>query len=187
MEADIRFHPFELNPDMPPEGENSAEHIARKYGASAEQSAANRKAMRDRAEALGFTMTMGPQGRIWNSFDAHRLLHWADVTGDARAMKHALFAAYFTRGQNISDPSVLADVAASAGFDRKESQAVLSSGRYAGEVRDEERHWRAEGVTAVPAFVIEDRYVINGGQPPEAFERALAKIADEKKAGLLRP
>lgn len=178
VEADIAFHPFELNPDMPREGENSAEHVARKYGASAEQSAINRKAMRERAAALNFTIKMGSDGRIWNSFDAHRLMHWASLTGDARRLKHELFKAYFTDGADIADGAVLGAVAARAGLDRAKAESLLASGQYANDVRAEEAHWRAEGVSAVPTFVVENRYVISGGQPPEAFCRALTRIAE---------
>ena len=178
--ADVHFHPFELNPDMPPEGENSAEHVARKYGATPEQSAASRDTIGERAEALGFRMAMGRDARIRNSFDAHRLLHWAGETGDAVAMKHALFEAYFTHGQDIADPAILADAAARAGFDREAALSVVTSDRYAEQVREAERYWRGEGVTAVPTFVVEGQYVISGGQPPEAFERALSRIAAEK-------
>jgi predicted DsbA family dithiol-disulfide isomerase len=98
VDANIRFQPFELNPDMPPEGQNIVEHIAQKYGSTPEQSAANREMIRARAAAVGFTMAMSDQSRIYNTFDAHRLLHWAEQEGRQAALKHALFDAYFTEG-----------------------------------------------------------------------------------------
>ena len=135
VEADIRFRPFELNPDMPPEGQDVAEHVAMKYGATPEQSAASRAAIKARAAEVGFEMAPRPGGRIYNTFDAHRLLHWADLEGRQYALKRALFDAYFTQGRNPSDPEVLVDCAAQAGLDGSMAQEVLASGRYADEVR----------------------------------------------------
>jgi predicted DsbA family dithiol-disulfide isomerase len=180
--ADIHFQPFELNPDMPPEGENGAEHIARKYGAGPEQMAANRETIRERAAALGFTMARGADSRIYNTFDAHRLLHWAEGEGRQAALKHALFEAYFTEDRNPSDPEVLVAAAAKAGLDPAAARDVLDSGRYGEEVRRAEQLWRARGINAVPAIVIDGRYLISGGQPPEAFEQALRQIAAEPVA-----
>lgn len=179
VEADIHFQPFELNPAMAPEGEDIVEHIGRKYGASPEQSAANRATIRERAAAVGFTMAMGDGARIYNSFDSHRLLHWAGVEGRQAALKHALFDSYFTRGEDISDHAVLRAAAARAGLPEADAQAVLSSDRYAAEVREAERLWQGRGIQSVPAIVIDNRYLISGGQPPEAFEQALRQIVDE--------
>jgi predicted DsbA family dithiol-disulfide isomerase len=182
VDADIRFHPFELNPAMPPEGENVAEHIARKYGASPEQSAASRDAIRERAAEIGFAMNTGPDSRIWNTFDAHRLLHWAGTLGgDAQSrLKHALFAAHFGEGRNIADHGVLVGVADRAGLDGLEVATILASDRYASDVRAAEEFWRRQGVQAVPTLVIDGRYLISGGQPADIFERALRRIAAEK-------
>ena len=175
----ITFHPFELNPAMPPEGQNIGEHVAEKYGASPEQSAKNRAGIRARAAELGFAMTGTADSRIYNTFDAHRLLHWAQGFGLQAALKNRLFALYFSEGGNVSDAEVLVRAAADVGLDAVEARAVLAAGRYADDVRAEERHWHAQGINAVPAIVINDRYVIMGGQPPETFERALRKIAAE--------
>lgn len=185
--AGIRFQPFELNPDMAPEGENITEHIGRKYGATPEQSAKNREMIRDRAaeawpdDGKGFEMRMGPDSRIWNTFDAHRLLHWAGTVGRAeqRALKEALFRAHFTDNRPLPDRDVLADAAEAAGLDRAEAQAVLADGRHAAEVRGAETLWRARGITGVPAVVVEGKYLISGGQPAAVFEEALRKIAGE--------
>ena len=177
VEADIRFRPFELNPDMPPEGQDIAEHVAMKYGATPEQSAASREAIKARAAEVGFVIASRPNGRIYNTYDAHRLLHWAEIQGGQYALKRALFEAYFTQGRNPGDHEVLADAAGQAGLDVDAAREVLTSGRYAEEVRADEAHWREEGIHAVPAVIIDDRYMISGGQPADAFERALRKIA----------
>ena len=179
--ADIAFQPFELNPQMAPEGENIVEHIGRKYGASPEQSAANRAMIRERAGDVGFDMRMTDDSRIWNTFDAHRLLHWAHETAPEKqeALKRALFTAHFTENRNLTDAGVLTQAAEAAGLDRAEAGEVLASGRYAPEVRAAEDLWRARGITSVPAVVVEGKYLISGGQPAAAFEEALRKIAGE--------
>ncbi|WP_226636402.1 DsbA family oxidoreductase [Brevundimonas poindexterae] len=185
--AEIHFQPFELNPDMAPEGENITEHIGRKYGATPEQSANNRAMIRDRAaeawpdDGKGFEMRMGPDSRIWNTFDAHRLLHWAGTVGPAeqRALKEALFRAHFTDNRPLPDADVLTGAAEAAGLDRDEAARVLADGLYAAEVREAEALWHARGITGVPAVVVEGKYLISGGQPTAVFEEALRKIAGE--------
>ena len=142
--ADIRFQPFELNPQMPAEGQEIGEHIRQKYGSTPEQSAANRTMIRERAAELGFTMAMAEGNRIYNTFDAHRLLHWAAIEGRQSAVKHALFAAYFTDGRNQGDVDVLVEVAERAGLNGASARDVILSGRYADEVRAEERHWTSQ-------------------------------------------
>jgi predicted DsbA family dithiol-disulfide isomerase len=179
VEADIRFQPFELNPDMPPEGQNIAEHVAQKYGATREQSDANRLAIRERAAAVGFTMAMDENSRIYTTFDAHRLLHWAGLVGDQKALKHALFDANFTDNDSPAEHEVLVRAAMKAGLDPHAALEVLTSGAYASDVREAQAHWRAAGINAVPAVIINDRYLISGGQPAEYFEQALRQIAAE--------
>lgn len=179
VEADIRFRPFELNPQMPAEGQDIAEHIQQKYGSTPEQSAANRATIRDRAAGLGFRMAMSEGSRIYNTFDAHRLLHWAAIEGRQREVKHALFEAYFTDGRNPGDTEVLVEVAKKAGLDGDAAREVITSNLYAQDVREDERLWQSQGVSAVPAVIINRKYLISGGQPPEAFEGALRKIAAE--------
>ncbi|WP_267397194.1 MULTISPECIES: DsbA family oxidoreductase [unclassified Sphingomonas] len=175
--ADITFQPFELNPQMGKDGQNIGEHIAEKYGSTPEQSAANRAIIRDRAAAIGFRMQMSEASRIYNTFDAHRLLHWAHGEGKQAALKHALFDAYFTDGQDPSDHAVLVAAAAKAGLDPARADQILASDTYAQDVRVAEQLWQSRGISAVPAVVINDRYLISGGQPPEAFENALREIA----------
>lgn len=181
-DAQIHFEPFELNPQMPPEGQDIAEHIAQKYGATLEQLAQNQEAIRSRGAALGFTFDMGQRRRIYNTFDAHRLLHWAGHEGRQRELKHALFTAYFTEGRNPSDHETLIDIAARAGLDPQRAREVLTSQRYAQEVRERERFHSEQGIHAVPSVIVNDKYLIQGGQPVEAFERALRKIAQETSA-----
>jgi predicted DsbA family dithiol-disulfide isomerase len=179
IEAEIAFHPFELNPGMAPEGENIGEHIARKYGSTPEQSAANRAMIRDRAAAVGFAMNSSAESRIYNTFDAHRLLHWAAIEGKQAALKHALFTAYFTDQQDPSNYDVLVVAAEKAGLDGAAARDVLASGRYAEDVRAAEQLWQSRGINSVPAIIIDDKWLISGGQPPEAFEQALRQIAAE--------
>lgn len=179
--ADIHFHPFELNPTMPKEGQDIVEHIAMKYGATPEQSERNRDSIRQRGAALGFTFEMSKRSRIYNTFDAHRLLHWAETQGKQAELKMALFDAYFTQGRNPSDHSVLIDVAAGVGLDAGRAKSILESQEFAKEVRAEEQHYMSMGISAVPSMIINDRYLLQGGQPPEVFEQALRQIAAEAK------
>ena len=184
IEAEINFQPFELNPDMLPEGEDRDEHLARKYGRSKEEFAASRETIRQRAASVGFTMNA--QDRIYNTFDAHRLLHWAGTRdkpagGESQAkLKDALLRAYFTDGLNVADPEVLVAKAEEAGLDPKEARAILESDRYAQEVKMDEQAWLASGISSVPAIVVNRTYLISGGQPPEVFEQHLREMAHGK-------
>ena len=188
IDAEIRFQPFELNPQMAPEGENITEHIGRKYGSTPEQSAANRAMITSRAaeawaDAPGgpFAMQMGEDSRIWNTFDAHRLIHWAGTQSPAaqKALKTALLRTHFTDNRSLADAVVLADAAEAAGLDRAKAVEVLADDLYAAEVRADEALWRSRGINSVPAVVVEGKYLISGGQPAEVFEQALRKIAAE--------
>ena len=180
VDAELRFQPFELNPDMPPEGQRLVDYAAQKYGSTPEQLGERRAMIRERAAELGFTIALPPEdGRVYNTFDAHRLLHWAGTKGRQRELKLALFEAYFTNCLNPSDRDVLADAAQKAGLDRQGASELLASDRYAREVREEEEIWRGRGINSVPAIIINGRYLISGGQPPELFEQAIRKIASE--------
>ena len=183
IEAQVRFQPFELNPQMPPDGENIVEHIGRKYGSTPEQSARNRAMITERAAEAwpGFQMRMGEDSRIWNTFDAHRLICWVGTIGlaEQRALKAALFTAHFTEGRTMTDADVLAGAAAAAGLDRGEAEAVLAEGRYAAEVRAAEALWVSRGINGVPAVVVEGKWLISGGQPAAVFEEALRGMAGE--------
>jgi len=176
VQAEIHFQPFELNPDMPPEGENTTEHVARKYGANPERSAASRNAIRESGAALGFQFNYNSESRIWNTFDAHRLLHWAGLEGRQRELKEALFAVNFTEQKSTSDHEVLVGAAKAAGLDDAKAREVLSSGAYTEEVRQDEALWRNRGINAVPSVIFNQRWMIQGGQPPTVFEQAIRQI-----------
>jgi predicted DsbA family dithiol-disulfide isomerase len=178
----VQWHPFELNPDMPPEGEDAAAHIMRKYGISAEQSRANSGRMAGVAADLGFTFNRGPDFRMRNSFDAHRLLCWAGAdedpdqagaTGIQTALKLALFQAHFTDNRDVSDHDVLADIAASVGLDRARAVAILASDAFADMVRTEEAYWVDRNITGVPAFILDGRMLVPGAQDAEVFIRVI--------------
>jgi predicted DsbA family dithiol-disulfide isomerase len=173
--VELHFQPFELNPQMAPEGEDAAEHLARKYGLTPQQLATNRAGIRQRGAEVGFDF--GDRTRIWNTFDAHRLLHWAGLEGGQRELKHALLRAYHGRGENPGARDVLIKAADEAGLDAERAREVIDTGRYADEVRAAERHWQELGIHAVPSVIVDDRHLIQGGQPPEVFERALRELA----------
>jgi predicted DsbA family dithiol-disulfide isomerase len=183
VSADIHFQPFELNPQMSPEGEDIGEHIARKYGSSAGQLAQTQEMIRARGADLGFEFGLGKRSRIYNTFDAHRLLHWAEGSGKQKALKDALFTAYFTYGRNPSDHQVLEEVATEVGLDPQRVRQILASNEYADEVRAREQLYLNNGIHAVPAVILNDRYLIQGGQPVETFERALRQAAQEMQSG----
>ncbi|MCW5647315.1 MAG: DsbA family oxidoreductase [Sphingopyxis sp.] len=178
----VQWHPFELNPDMPPEGEDAAAHVMRKYGITAEQSRANSSKMAEVAAGLGFAFNRGPGFQMRNSFDAHRLLTWAGAleepgqtaaTGVQTALKLALFTAHFTDNRDVSDHMVLADVAASVGLDRARAQSILASGEFGEMVRSEEAYWADRNITGVPAFILGGRMMIPGAQEPDVFVRVI--------------
>jgi predicted DsbA family dithiol-disulfide isomerase len=158
------------------------EHIQEKYGSTPEQSAGMRGMIKDRAAALGFVMNSSADSRIYNTFDAHRLLHWAGEQGRQIELKRALFDAYFTEQANVSDPEVLVGKAVAVGLDGEEARRVLASNRYAEHVRSAEHAWQEAGISAVPTVVINDKYMISGGQPAEVFERLVRKILEKEAA-----
>ena len=181
VSAEIHFQPFELNPNMPPGGQDIVEHLAQKYGSTPAQLAQNQERLRERGEELGFIFDLQKRTRIYNTFDAHRLLHWAEGQGKQRELKHALLRAYFTEGRDPSDREVLVNVAESVGLNAQEAAAVLDSGQYAQEVREAEQFFQRQGIQAVPSVIIDRQYLILGGQAPvEAFEQAMRQIAAEK-------
>ena len=185
VEAALHFQPFELNPDMVEQGEDRNEHVAKKYGRSIAQIEESREMIRERAASVGFTMSKD-QNWIYNTFDAHRLLHWAGLVDKPNngqtqnALKHALLRAYFTDARNIADVEVLVAAAQESGLDPKEAREILSTDRYAAEVRLEEQAWLAAGINSVPAIVVNRTYLISGGQPPEVFEAHLREMANRE-------
>jgi predicted DsbA family dithiol-disulfide isomerase len=177
--VELHFQPFELNPRMAPEGEDAVEHLSRKYGISAAEIARNREGLEARGAAVGFTFAPGGRGRIHNTFDAHRLLHWAGTLGaEAQlALKIALLEAYHSEGLDVSDAAVLERIAGSTGLDVTQARHILEQGRYADEVRAAETQWQEAGIQAVPSLVIDRANLLQGGQPPEVFERAIRQVA----------
>ena len=182
IQADLVFQPFELNPKMPAEGQVSLEHVAEKYGSSAEQVAAIGKQVSARATEAGLAFNMTGQDRIYNTFDAHRLLHWARTKNHQEAMKQALFKANFADCANISDPEVLVSISSEVGLDVSEAKEILSSNRYAQDVRDAQRLWASRGISSVPTIVINDKWMISGAQPVDVFEQTLRTIISELTA-----
>ncbi len=177
VNAEIHFQPFELNPQMAADGEDSTEHLVRKYGSSAEQIDANRAVIRERGAELGFTFNMDRHSRVYNTFDAHRLLHWAELEQRQLALKEALLRAYFTDGEDVSAHDTLCRLAGEVGLDTDRARAILGSDAYADEVRAQEQFFMTRGVHSVPATIINGEHLISGGQPPEAFAQALRQIA----------
>lgn len=182
IRADLHFQPFELNPQMAPEGQDITEHLAEKYGATPEQSERTRETIRARGEAVGFEFRMDKRDRIYNTFDAHRLLHWAELEGCQAALKHALFRAYFTEGDNPGSHEVLLRLAGEVGLDAARAREILSSDEFAEDTRRRERFYLDQGIHSVPAVIINDRYLVQGGQPAEVFEDALRKVAQAAQA-----
>ena len=177
--ARIRWHPFELNPAMPPEGQNLTEHIAEKYGASAEQSAQNRAHLVSLGKTLGIDFKFSAQSRIYNTFAAHQVLDFALSQGVQHPLKLALFEAYFTDRRDVSDWDVLRDVAATVGLDRDDVTDVLESGRLAQSVREKQQFWTANGISGVPSMVFGGKYLVTGAQGADTYAQLLQKVAAE--------
>ena len=175
VQVEMHFQPFELNPAMPPEGEDTVAHLSKKYGMSPEQLAQGREGLRQRGAAVGFTF--GERPRVWNTFNAHRLLHWAGLEGRQRELKHALLTAYHTNAENPGATDVLIRLVGEVGLDVERARAILASEDFSAEVRALERHYQELGIHSVPSIIINDQHLIQGGQPPELFEQALRQIA----------
>ena len=176
---EIQWHPFELNPDMPPEGQNLREHITEKYGATPEQSAQNRDQMSKLGTELGFDFSFTDGTRMHNTFKTHQLLHWADTQERKHDLKMALFTAHFTDGRNLSDDTVLADVAGEIGLDRAEALAVLSDQRFALLVREEQNFWIQQGISGVPAVVFDRKHLVTGAQGIDNYTNILKQLTTE--------
>ena len=177
--VEMHFQPFELNPTMAAVGADAATYLKGKYGMSDAQLAHNRGVLRERGAAVGFAF--GDRARVWNTFDAHRLLHWAGLQGRQRELKHALLKAYHGEGRNPAAPEVMLELAGAVGLDVEAAREVIETGRYADEVRAAEQEWQAAGINSVPSIIINQQHLIQGGQPPEVFEQALRQIAAQTR------
>ncbi len=180
VKAQIHFQPFELNPNMPAGGQDIGEHLSEKYGSTLEQQTQIRETIRQRGEEVGFKFNREGRGRVYNTFDAHRLLYWAGLegaNGPQHALKKALLEAYQGRAECVDSHAVLLNAVRVAGLDVEKAQVILSSDTYAQEVRAREQFFQQAGIHSVPAVIINDRHLISGGQPVEVFENALRKIA----------
>lgn len=176
---ELHWHPFELNPDMPAEGQNLREHLAEKYGSTKEQSDANRKHITAVGAELGFEFCFTDDMRMHNTFNVHQLLHWADQQGRKQDLKQAFFTAHFTHRRNLSDDEVLADIAAEIGLARDEALAVLQDQRFANDVRAAEKFWIDAGIRGVPAMVFNRRHLVTGAQGTENYQQILQQLAEE--------
>ncbi|SAK51326.1 DsbA family oxidoreductase [Caballeronia ptereochthonis] len=174
VEPEIVVHPFELNPQMRPEGEAIVDYLGRKYGRTPEQIAETQRMIRERGASVGFAF--GPRTHVYNTFDAHRLLHWAGIEGKQVPLKLALLRAYHGEGKNPGDHDILVEAARAVGLDPARAREVLQSGAYADEVREQERDNEAMGIASVPAVILDQRYLVSGGQPPETFEQAIRQV-----------
>lgn len=184
--VDMHIQPFELNPHMPPGGQEMTEHLTQKYGSSLEDQERAYEAIRSRGAELGFDFRVGGRSRTYNTFDAHRLLYWAGLPdihlpGTQLALKKALLKAYFTFGEAVDSHAVLARVATEAGLDEARAGSILADGEYADEVREREHFYTEAGIQAVPAAIIDDRYLVSGGQPVGVFEQALRKSIAQRR------
>lgn len=177
---EIHWHPFELNPAMPSEGQNLREHVAEKYGSTPAESEESRLRMTAIGAELGIDFQFAPDMRMHNTFNVHQLLHWADPQGRQNDLKQALFVAHFTHRRNLSDTTVLADIAAEIGLDRTEALAVLADQRFAADVRAAEKHWVEQGIRGVPAVIFNHRHWVSGAQGVENFTTILNQLAQTK-------
>ena len=176
IEHEIHWHPFELNPNMPADGQDMRAHLIEKYGITAAQSDTNRANMAALGQELGFQFNFADGFRMHNTFYAHQLLHWADEKGRKHDLKQALFEAHFTHGRNLSDRAVLVDIAAEIGLDRDEASAVLDDQRFAAQVRQEQQFWTKQGISGVPAVVFDRKHLVTGAQGVENYKSMLDQL-----------
>ena len=178
--AEIHWHPFELNPDMEPEGEPLLEHMMRKYRSSKQDSENNRSHLTSVGTDLGIDFRFDDASRMYNTFDAHQLMHWAEETQNLKStLKQALFQAYFTEQRDISDRDILIEVAANVGLNKDEARAVLEDQRYAQAVRSDEKLWISRGIQGVPAIIFEEKHLVSGAQGVERFTEIIQRVQSE--------
>ncbi len=182
LNVEIHFQPFELNPDMPPGGQEVIEHLTQKYGMPEEQIRQNQASIRERAAAVGFDFH--PEGRkhVYNTFDSHRLLHWALTeygTQEQYRLKRELLTTYFTLAVDLDDQTNLIDAVKRAGLDTVRAQQILSSSEFTDEVRARQRTYIGMGINSVPSLIFNEKYLLQGAQPAESFAQALRQIASQ--------
>lgn len=181
VDAQIAVHPFELNPQMGPDGESIVDYLGKKYGRTPAQIAETHAAIRERGASVGFDF--GPRTHVYNTFDAHRLIHWAGIEGKQLPLKLALLRAYHSEGKDPGNHDVLIEAAQSVGLDAVQAREVLQNGTYADDVRAAERNNAAMSIQSVPAIIFNRRYLVSGGQPVETFVQVIEQILAEAKNG----
>ena len=182
VDVEIHWHPFELNPNMPAEGQNLREHLAEKYGSTDVDSAEVRARLTALGAELGFDFRYSDDMRMRNTFRAHQLIHWAEEFGKDHDLKQALFMAYFTKSRDVNDASVLADIAGSVGLDQEDALSVIAEDRFAAEVRGLENFWISKGIRGVPAMIFDSRHLVTGARGVEAYRQVLRQVAAETAA-----
>lgn len=182
MQANVQWHPFQLNPYMGKEGQDINEHLEEKYGLTPEQLQQNKQNIKDVGKQAGVDFSFDQRARIYNTLDCHVLLHFAREQGKQTELKLALFNAYFSEGKDVSDRSVLISVAQTVGLNAQAAQAALNNDQYVSEVKEEELKYKSMGISSVPAFIINDKYLISGGQPVENFVGSLMDIAKKEES-----
>jgi predicted DsbA family dithiol-disulfide isomerase len=185
FDVETWWHPFELNTNMPPEGQDVAEHIQQKYGSTPEQSKANRQRLGEIGASLGFAFGDQPDRRIYNTFKAHKLLHIAGHEQGWRKqtqLKLALFEAYFQHNRDVSDEAVLVDVARSVGMDGDACTAWLADEALSKTVRAEQAYWLDQNITGVPAIIFDQKFMVPGAQSAETFAGVIGKVLAKREA-----
>lgn len=177
--ATVRWHPFELNPDMAPEGENTTDHIMRKYGTTREEAQSNRERLVELGDSLGFAFNFTPQSRMRNSFKAHQLLDFALSQGKQHPLKLALFAAHFSDSLDVSDQTVLIDLAKAVGLDETSAQAALENETFAGSVREKQALWQREGISGVPTMIFGGKFAVTGAQAAQNYVQILKRSLED--------
>jgi predicted DsbA family dithiol-disulfide isomerase len=175
----IEWHPFQLNPDMPPEGADRAEYLTARFGGSA-QTAQMTARVEEAARLAGLGVDFDAMKRIPNTLDAHRLIHWAGLEGRQGAMVSRLFRAYFREGRDIGDPATLAVLAGDAGMDPGVVARLLASDADRADIQARDAHARSRGVSAVPTFVIANQYALSGAQPAALWAQVIDEIVGKE-------
>ena len=178
LKADIHWQPFQLNPQMGAEGQELREHVIEKYGASLEESISTRERISNVGKSLDFPINFTDESRIYNTFNAHKLLHWSESKGLQHELKMALFSAYFTDGVNVSDNNKLIEIAESVGLDRSEAQLVLQSGEISEEISKISQFWTSQGISGVPAMIFNQKHLVTGAQGTDNYTSILKQITE---------